>query len=618
VPEGVSLEQAATIPVTFQTAWYGLHHLARLRKGESVLIHAGAGGVGLAAILIAKYVGAKIFATAGSGEKRQYLRDLGVDHVMDSRTLAFAQEILQITSGRGVDVVLNSIAGAAVPKSLSVLAIGGRFLEIGKRDIYANTNLGLSPFRKNLSFFAVDMLGLSIEKPDLLEDLTREILGLVETGAIQPLPYTAFAANNAEEAFRFMAQAQHIGKVILTFEETEVEAEVPLKHLIRRNATYLITGGLTGLGLECAQWLAREGAENLVLAGRRAPDAAALETIASMRAAGTHVRAAALDVSDEEQLEKVLSEIRREMPPVAGVIHSAGLVQDAIVDNLAWLDFETVMAPKVRGGWNLQHALRGDNLDFFVSFSSIASMMGSPGQANYSAANSFLDSLSQYRDRLRMPILNLNWGPWSEIGLAARPDRGGRLAETGIPGILPEEGIASLRRLLQKQCDSAAVMSVNWKCWAQYQPEIAVAPFFRNLQGEMQAESGEGAEASFVAQIRTLDRDQALEALEKGLREEVKRVLRIPEDRLDRHTSLTRLGLDSLMAVELKNRIDGKIGIPIPVMILLKGPTLAEMSGIVYEALNQEGANGGLPVNPAAVDTLSDAEVDIMLRLYSA
>jgi NAD(P)-dependent dehydrogenase (short-subunit alcohol dehydrogenase family)/acyl carrier protein len=336
-----------------------------------------------------------------------------------------------------------------------------------------------------------------------------------------------------------------------------------------------------------------------------------------MRAHGAKVRTAPLDVSNAGQLEALLSEIRRDMSPLAGVIHSAGVVRDGILDNLKWPDFEAVMAPKLEGGSNLQRALNGADLDFFVLFSSIASMMGSPGQANYSAANAFLDSLSQYRSKLGMPVLSINWGPWSEIGLAARPDRGGRMAETGMPGIAPADGIAVLRRLLQKQCDSAAVMRVDWKTWARYQNGLATAPFLRHLQGEMKGDSSEAVESSFTAHIRGLDREQALEAIERSLREEVKRVLRIPDDRLDRHTSLTRLGLDSLMAVELKNRIDSKIAIPIAVMRVLKGPTLAEMSGILYETLNQDGLGGSLPANAAAIDSLSDAEVDTMLRQFT-
>lgn len=585
------------------TDWGGL------RKGESILIHAGAGGVGLAAIAISQYLGLEIFATAGSDEKREYLRRLGVQHVMDSRTLAFANEVMQITGGRGVDAVLNSIAGEAIAKSLSILAPGGRFLEIGKRDIYANTSLGLYPFRKNLSYFAVDMLGVSIENPALVEDLTREILECVRAGHFGPLPYTAFSAAEARDAFRMMAQAKHIGKVVVTFAENQVDAEIPLNRLIRRDATYLITGGLTGLGLESARWLARQGAGNVVLIGRRGPGEQTREAIAAMEEMGTRVITRAADVSDAQQLTTVLREIAAQMPPLAGVIHAAGVLRDGIVQNLTWSDFETTLAPKIQGAWNLHEATRGAGLDFFVLFSSIASMLGSPGQVNYSAGNAFLDALAQHRRSLGLPALCLNWGPWAEIGMAAQAaDRGDRMAGAGMRGIPAADGIAAMQHLVQKQCTRAAVMNVDWKAWGESYSILSYIPYFSRFQEELKSGSGEAVEASLARQIRGLNRDEALSLIEGGLREDLRRVLRIPEDRLDRHTSLTRLGLDSLMAVELKNRIDSKTGMSVPVMRLLKGPTLAEMTTMLFELLNVG------PAGDVDVDALSDAEVDTLLR----
>ena len=261
LPTGLSFEQAATLPIAFLTAHYALHRLGNLQPRERVLIHSASGGVGLAAIQLAQLAGAEIFATAGSDEKRSYLRSLGIPHVMDSRNLDFADEIMRLTQGKGVDIVLNSLAGEAIDKGLSVLAPYGRFLELGKTDIFANNSLGLWQFRKNLSFSAIDLDRMARERPDVLGRIFNEVVGMAAAGSIQPLPLTVFPVEQAVEAFHHMAQARHIGKIVISLTDRDVPilpSKADLAH-IKPDATYLITGGLGALGLETSRLAGRSG-----------------------------------------------------------------------------------------------------------------------------------------------------------------------------------------------------------------------------------------------------------------------------------------------------------------------------------------------------------------------
>ena len=291
LPSAMGFEAAATIPTTFFTAYYALHHLARLQPGERVLIHGAAGGVGIAAIQLAQHLGAEVFATAGSDEKRDFLRLLGADHIFDSRSLAFADQIMQVTQGQGVDVVLNSLAGEAINRNLGVLKPFGRFLELGKRDFYDNTKVGLRPFRNNIAYFGIDADQLMLAHPALTEALFQQVLDLFAQGILHPLPFQAFEADEVVDAFRQMQQARHIGKIVLTYRQgiNQIQPTTRTRapwHL-NPNATYLVTGGLGGFGLKTAQWLADKGARFLVLIGRRDPVAAhAVAAIAALEHQG--------------------------------------------------------------------------------------------------------------------------------------------------------------------------------------------------------------------------------------------------------------------------------------------------------------------------------------------
>jgi len=270
MPDNMAYSEAATVPTVFLTAWYGLDYLARIEEGETILIHGAAGGVGLAAIQIAKQKGATIIGTAGSPMKRRMLELLGVDHVLNSRTLEYADQVMEITDGKGVDVILNSLAGEAILKNLNILRPFGRFLEIGKRDLYENSRIGLRPFRNNLSYFGIDADTLLIERPALAQRMFNQVIDQFASGDLKPLPHQVMPISRASEAFRAMQQSRHVGKLVVSLELDRAEdiSVVRATNPVRAGGTYLITGGLGGFGLATAKWLVEQGADTLALVSR--------------------------------------------------------------------------------------------------------------------------------------------------------------------------------------------------------------------------------------------------------------------------------------------------------------------------------------------------------------
>ncbi|MCP5110725.1 MAG: SDR family NAD(P)-dependent oxidoreductase, partial [bacterium] len=393
MPAPMSFAEAATIPTVFFTAFYALERLAQLEEGERVVIHGAAGGVGLAAIQIAKRRGAEVFATAGTDEKRDFVRMMGADHVFNSRSLAFVDEIMKLTDGEGVDVVLNSLAGEAIYKSLILLKPFGRFLELGKRDFYANSKLGLRPFRNNISYFAIDADQFMVERPALANKIFRQVLDLFHEGVLHPLVHRTFPISRVADAFRHMQQSKHIGKIVVDMEADCGEVAVSEKRRLplREDGTYLVTGGLSGFGLASAQWLVEKGARNLILVGRSgAATAAARAGVATMEAAGAKIVVAKADVSREDDLRRVLTAASEELPPLRGVLHAAMVLDDVALANLEPDQWWRVLEPKMLGAWNLHRLTLKLPLDFFVLYSSGATMIGNPGQGNYVAACLYL------------------------------------------------------------------------------------------------------------------------------------------------------------------------------------------------------------------------------------
>lgn len=582
--------EAATLPVAFMTAYHSLINLARLRPADRVLIHSAAGGVGGAAVQIAQMVGAEIYATAGTPEKRAYLRSLGVQHVMDSRSLAFAGVIQERTGGRGVDVVLNSLGGQALERSLDVLAPGGRFVEIGKRG-GANGAQEMPPLRGNVSFFSVDIDDLAERDVPLLSSVFDEILRHLSDGTLRCLPCRVFPVSEIADAFRSMADAGHIGKIAVSIQDEQVRPEPPETAVLRADGSYLITGGLGGLGLSVAQWMAERGARHLILVGRSAPGRDAAAVLEGLRRGGARVEVMRADVADERQMRTVLSDSASRMPPLRGVVHAAGVLDDGVLAQLTPERFERVMAPKVTGAWNLHTLTRDADLDFFVLFSSAAAVLGSPGQANYAAANAFLDALAHHRREQGLPGLSINWGTWARVGLATLPGRADRLANFGIASLEPDEGTRALGYLLERPLTQAAVMRFDVVRWRTVYPTDL--PLLATLQKDAAAlpeQRDPTAEGERIrAAVRDATREDAVRLLQDFLCDRLGRVLGLaPGRRLDPQIPLNRVGIDSLMAIEIRNRIQLELGVWVRVAIFFRQPTIAQLADQLAEQLQAE------------------------------
>ncbi|MGH2621008.1 MAG: type I polyketide synthase, partial [Anaerolineales bacterium] len=585
-----------------------LHHLARLRAGERILIHAAAGGVGLAAIQFAQHVGAEIFATAGSPEKREFLRSLGVRHVMDSRSLDFADEVMALTGGKGVDVVLNSLAGDAIPKSISVLDAYGRFLEIGKRDIYQNSKLNLRPFRKNLSFFAIDLGRLFQERPAVAGELLREVMQHIEAGHLRALPTRTFPISEVESAFRYMAQAKHTGKIALSLQDPEVLLAPAVNQVVpfRPDGTYLITGGLGGFGLAVAQWMVEKGARHLVLMGRSGASSEAEKVIEAMRQAGAEVVVARADVTSEQQVAAVLAEIERTGPPLRGIIHSAMVLDDGFLFQLDQERFNRVMAPKVMGAWNLHARTLAAPLDFFVLFSSVTSLIGNPGQGNYVAANAFLDGLAHYRRARNLPALSINWGAIGEVGYLARHGEvGEHLERQGLGAFSNKQAMAILEHLLERNPVQIGAINIDWQRWSRFSSETAVSPRFSHLvretQEQQKAEDQKEGGSSLLNLILAAEPEARQQILAARLCEQVAKVLGASVSEINTEQPLTSFGLDSIMAVEMSHWIGNELRMDVPTMALIQTPNIASLAAQVLDQMGARPAAAPLSTpSPAA------------------
>ncbi len=546
-PEGYSVSELATVPSAFVSAALSFE-LSGLEAGERVLIHAAAGGVGLAAIQLVQAAGAEVFATA-SAPKQAYLRSLGVSRLYDSRSTEFAGRILEATGGEGVDIVLNSLTSEGfIDASLSCLRQGGRFVELARRDILSEEEM--AALRPDVAYDILELDVLKKTDPAWVGRVLSDIVARLAAGELKPIAHSRWPLCEAGSALRFMRSARHIGKIVVT-------ASPLAEGRLRPDRTYLVTGGLGGIGCAVAVWLADHGAGTIVLNGRREPSGEAEETIRTLRERGVNLVVELADVTDASAIDGMLDRIDRDLPPLAGVIHSVGVLSDGALTNQNWARFEQVLWPKILAAWHLHRATEHRDLDFFILFSSRVGVMGNPGQANHAAANAFLDQLAGHRRAMGLPGQAIAWGAWSEIGEAAEQKDRIERQRSALGGrwFTPQQGLKAMERLVRQDVATSVVMSMDWTVFEEAVEERP--PFLEDLLSA-DAESDEGrstSSADVLTRLRETPASERGSLLVSFLQGEVQAVLRLPSTP-DPSVGFFDLGMDSLMAVELRNRLN--------------------------------------------------------------
>jgi NADPH:quinone reductase-like Zn-dependent oxidoreductase/short-subunit dehydrogenase/acyl carrier protein len=592
IPDGVSAVDAATIPAAALTVRLSFDW-AKLNPGDKVLIHAASGGVGLAAIQMAQQHGAVVYATA-SKYKRDTLRKLGVEYVYDSRTTDYADQILADTDGDGVDVVLNSLTGEGfIEATLRATAQNGRFAEIAKRDIWSPEQM--AEVRPDIAYEIVALDTVMFTEPDRIRDLLTEVSAGLAKGEWTPLPAEVYPLTEARAAFRRMQTARHIGKIV---------CQIPNPLQPRGDRSYLITGGLGAIGLHTASHLAQLGAGDIVLTSRRAPDAEAQQTIDELTERyRCRIHTFAADVGNESEVEKLLERIRTELPPLAGVAHLAGVLDDALLGQQSLERFQTTLAPKAFGAFHLDRLTKDDDLDFFILSSSVSSLFGSPGQANYSTANALLDGLVAKRKARGLPVTGINFGPWAQGGMASSEAAAANISAQGLIALEPSAALGALAEVVANGTGQATVLKANWQRAAKVlgtsRPPIldVVLP---SAAGEVVGDS------ELLKQLQEIPVGQRAGFITEFLQREVQGFLRLASPPAATSRFLD-LGTDSLMAVELRNRLHSQFGgkFTINATAVFDYPTIGGLGE--YLAAQLPDADGEAP--PAAAPEVLESSV---------
>ncbi len=627
IPDSMSAEAAATIPVAFLTAYYGLISLAKLKREEWVLIHAAAGGVGMAALQVAKTCGAKIIATAGSKAKRDLLRSMGIEHVLDSRSTGFVEEVHRITRS-GVDVVLNSLAGESMEMSIECLRPFGRFVELGKRDYVNNTHIGLRPFRKNLSYFGVDVDQLLLKNRGSASRIFRKMMAFFEKGTYRPLPHSVFAGEDVSRAFHLMQKSRHVGKIVVTPPSLDTVPPVAAPFQVNAAGTHLITGAFGGFGLAAAEWLADRGAKHLVMIGRNgAATVDAKKAVERLKRNGVTVFEASLDISNGSEVEALLANVGRSMPPVRGVIHAAMVLDDAIIANLDAERFQRVLKPKIEGAIHLDRLTRHLPLEYFVLFSSVTTLIGNPGQGNYVAANAFMEALARKRSRLGLPSLAVGWGPISDVGVLARNERlQASLSKLRrVKGMSAREALDHMATAIEqsRQSPEFSVITI-----APYDQSMAAgrlkllrSPTFR-IFTQAAAEHADGvAEFDLRALLQTESIEAVRTKVSNVIVSHIAKVLRFRESDVSRSRPLGEMGLDSLMALELGLNLEHAFDIQAPFSGSTAELTVAKIADeIIAQAASTEDTTVQTDSTAAAIAAkhLSEADQNQIALLENA
>ena len=608
-PASLSFEQAASLPIAYLTAHYCLHSLARISSGQRVLIHAASGGVGLAAVYLCQRAGAEIFVTAGSDAKREYLSSLGVEHVMDSRSELFASQVKALTNGRGVHVVLNSLAGRLTDAGLAVTAPGGLFIDIGKTDIRQASRVA-EEFPA-VRYQAVDLTRQLVDSPGEMGDRLTGILNEITAGQLPALPISNFDWEDPAKAFRHMAAARHIGKVVL------FKPPLPPRVLeVSTSSSYLVTGGLTGLGLEAVEWLASKKAGKVVIVARRPASVACEQRLEEVRRQGVELAIITGDIAHPEVVRRAMEVAGTAL---RGILHCAGAIDDAPMVKQTWENFNQAFDGKANGAWLLHQATRSQALDFFVLFSSWASLAGAPGAANYSAANLFLDALAGYRRRLGLVATSLSWGPWRALGMTAQREE----RDFSQRGFIPFTALDGRRALeyatLRPMPAHVAVAQVDWYKFEQSTDSGGVASSLYTgllplaFHQEPEPPPALAPSASLVEKLRSSSPQLRMLLLKQHVDETLASILGLgTAEEIDPDQPLEAIGMDSILSIEVKNALSSQFGLSLPMTLLFDYPAAGALTRYLAERLHlRDGASEELEMKTLLdeLETMSDDEV---------
>jgi NADPH:quinone reductase-like Zn-dependent oxidoreductase/acyl carrier protein len=611
-PASLSFEHAASLPIAYLTSDYCLHSVARLSAGQRVLVHAASGGVGLAAVHLCLRAGAELYVTAGSDRKREYLRSLGVHHVMDSRSEQFAEQIRSLTKGHGVDVVLNSLAGKLTDAGLSITANPGVFIDIGRTDVREPRQVAAD--YPGLAYQAVDLTQQLVNDADSMGERLRAIVDDIAREKLPALPVEEFAWDDAPNAFRHMAAARHIGKIVLSRVSL---SEPALK--INPGSSYIVTGGLTGLGLEAVDWLASKKAGKVVIVARRPPGEATAHRIDQLRGNGVQIVVLGGDVAETETIQRAIEESGDSL---RGILHCAGAVDDAPIERQSRLSFAHTLDGKANGAWLLHQATRSLTLDFFVLHSSWATIAGSAHAANYCAANMFLDALASYRRSLGLVATSLSWGPWKNLGMSAnRNDR--HFMRRGFLPLTAEEGKRALEHAVLRQSRAhIALARVDWQTFAEAARREPVSLVYADLLPHALPEGTKNTaltphKDTLLEELRSAPVHAQLALLKRRVDDVLATVLGLSScDEVDADQPLEAMGMDSILSIEVKNALTSQFGENLPMTLLFDYPTARALTRYLAERFDLEGKQQSKDQAKSMLDeleTMSDDEVEKVL-----
>jgi phthiocerol/phenolphthiocerol synthesis type-I polyketide synthase C len=580
IPDAVSDPDASAYTSGYLVAWTALREIGRLEPGDRILIHDAADGVSLAAAAVARMIGA-----------RTYVEDLRDPDVAD--------KVLRLTDGAGVDVVLNTTGGNAIRTGVRTMAAGGRFVQVADGGPMTDTSLEVATLARSGSFAVLDMDVNVKRDPRRYRLLAKTILAAAAAGDLERPAHTEFPLGSLPDGLRSSASGDRNGETVITMPtEGRITAiAAPPDNLAKRDGGYIVVGGTGGVGFAVARWLAEQGAGMVVVNGRSAPGDETSSAIAELNNAGYRIHLVTGDISDPLTAQRLVNAVEAAGFRLRGVVHSAADLADQIVLNISAERIARVFAPKVSGGWWLHKATAERELDWWVAFSSAASLLGSPGQGSYAAANSWLDGLVAYRRAHGLPAIGINWGPWAEVGRAQA------FADLGFSMITVEQGLAAMKLLLEADRSCTGVFGLDARQWFQSFPAASRSSLFSSLRDT--SATPQESDGWIRAELDALDPGARAARLASLIADEIKVVLR-SADPIDHDAALASLGLDSLMGLELRNRLESRLTITLPVALVWAYPTISELAVAMCERLGYTESNSEAALSQSEMALLSD------------